>query len=170
MVTEATLGAAAQAIEARHRRLARAAVVGLGLAAALGLLALYVGLMGLAQGWGYALRSLWADRLFVAAIAFGFGTQVGLYSYMRLGLHLPGGAPSSIVAASGTTSGAAMVACCLHHATDVLPLMGLSGAAIVAAQYREPLMALAVAMNLAGIVIMVRRLRHQRRMASTEPA
>ena len=57
-----------------------------GLLATLGLLAFYLGIITLAQGWTHALQQLAEDRWFVSAIALGFGTQIGLFIYMR-GLH-----------------------------------------------------------------------------------
>lgn len=85
-----------------------------GVAAILGLLIFYLGIITLAQGWEHATAQLVDDRKFTAAIVLGFGTQVGLYAYLR-GLHTQttvGG-----VAASTGTSTAAMLVCCAHHLT-----------------------------------------------------
>src|SRR5438876_8967995 len=54
-----------------------------GLLAAAALLGLYLGLITLAQGWSHALVQLAEDRFFVGAIVSGFGSQVGLFSYLR---------------------------------------------------------------------------------------
>jgi hypothetical protein len=129
------------------------------LLAALGLLAFYLGVITLAQGWGHALQQLADDRWFVAAIATGFGTQVGLFTYLR-GLHVHAAAGG--VAASTGTSTAAMLACCAHHLTDVLPILGLSSAAIFLNLYKTPLLWLGIGMNLVGIVYMLRKIREQR--------
>ena len=98
-----------------------------GVAAALGLLIFYLGVITLAQGWEHATAQLVDDRNFIAAIVFGFGTQVGLYIYLR-GLHTQTTVGS--VAASSGTSAAAMLACCAHHLADVLPIVGVAGAAV----------------------------------------
>ena len=45
-----------------------------GLLAILGLLAFYLGIIALAQGWAYATQQLADDRNFIGAIALGFGT------------------------------------------------------------------------------------------------
>ncbi|MDE3075431.1 MAG: hypothetical protein KGJ86_08380 [Chloroflexota bacterium] len=127
-----------------------------GLLAVLGLLIFYLGIITLAQGWGHALEQLSDDRWFVAAISAGFGTQIGLFTYIRqLSLHSHAGS----VAASTGTSTAAMLACCAHHLTDVLPILGLSGAAIFLNAYKTPLLWLGILMNLAGIVYLLRQLR-----------
>jgi hypothetical protein len=135
----------------------------IGISAVLGLLWFYVGIVTLAEGWNHARELLWEDRFFLGPISLGFGTQIGLYFRLRWLSRLGVGGQANALAASGTgTSGLSMVACCLHHASDVLPLVGLSGAAIFLAQYRVPFMLLAVAMNLAGIVYMLRRIRQFR--------
>src|SRR5450759_4175571 len=54
-----------------------------GATGAAGLVALYVGLISLAQGFGHAIDQLRADLPFVLAIAVGFGTQVGLFIELR---------------------------------------------------------------------------------------
>ena len=135
---------------------------GAGLLAALGLVGLYFAVVALLQDRSHALDLLWQDRYFVAAIASGFGTQMGLYTYLRQLRRARG--PAQVLAGTGTgTSSLAMVACCLHHVSDVLPLIGLSGAAIFFSRFRLPFMALGLAMNLAGIAVSVRILRRATR-------
>jgi copper chaperone CopZ len=125
----------------------------IGLAAAAGLLTFYVGLITLAQDWTHAIEQLSQDRWFVVAIAAGFGTQIGLFAYLRT---LHGTAAAGGVAASTGTSTAAMLACCAHHLTDVVPVLGLSGAAVFLNLYKTPLLWLGILMNLAGIAFMLR--------------
>ena len=49
-----------------------------------------------------------------------------------------------------------MLACCAHHVTDALPVLGLSGVAIFLGDYRVPLMALGISANAAGVLFMLR--------------
>jgi copper chaperone CopZ len=130
-----------------------------GLLAIGGLLALYLGLITLAQGWSHAVEQLIDDRWFVGAIAAGFGTQVGLFAYLRT---LHGRAAAGGVAASTGTSTAAMLACCAHHLTDILPILGISGAAVFLNLYKTPLLWLGIAMNVVGITYMLWHIRRQR--------
>jgi hypothetical protein len=132
-----------------------------GLLGALGLLGFYLGIITLAQGWGHALQQLGEDRWFVTTIVLGFGTQVGLFIYLKQ-LHTH--AATRGVAASTGTSTAAMLACCAHHLADILPIIGLSGAAIFLNAYETPLLWLGILMNLGGIVYLARKIREQRRM------
>ena len=133
-----------------------------GICAALGLLAFYLGIITLAQGWDHALQQLDADRWFVGTIVLGFGTQVALFTRLR-SLHAD--ATRSGVAASTSTSAAAMLACCAHHLADILPIIGLSGAAIFLNAYKTPLLWLGILMNIGGIVYLARKIHEQRRMA-----
>jgi hypothetical protein len=131
-----------------------------GLLAALGLLGLYLGLITWAQGWAHALQQLTDDRWFVAALAVGLGAQGGLFIYLR---DLQAHAAMGGLAASTGTGTTAMAACCAYHLADVLPILGLSGAAIVLNARRSPLLWLGVVMNLAGVAYLLLRISQQRR-------
>lgn len=127
-----------------------------GMLAALGLLIFYLGIITLAQSWSHAIAQLGEDRWFVLAITIGFGTQVGLYTYIRR-RHLY--AAAGTVATSTGTSTVAMLACCAHHLTDVFAILGLSGAAIFLNVYKTPLLWLGIVMNLFGIAYLLWKMR-----------
>jgi hypothetical protein len=137
-----------------------------GIAGAAFLTAIYLGIVALAESPAHALDLFWDDRLFVIPIILGFGTQVGLFAFLKLGLFVPGGAASgATTAAGGGVSTAAMVACCLHHATDVLPLVGLTAAATFLAAWKVPFMLVGLATNVLGIGLMLRQIIKARRHA-----
>ena len=139
----------------------------LGLAGSIGLLGLYLGLVTLAQGFEHAVDLLLEDRYLVTPIILGFGTQVGLFAHLRRTLRARTSRSANALAGAGTgTSGVAMVACCAHHLADVLPFVGLSGAALFLAEYRQPLMIMGIATNLVGIGVMVRAVRSASRCHS----
>ena len=131
-----------------------------GLLAASALLGFYLGLITLAQGWSHATEQLGVDRWYVLAIMTGFGTQIGLFTYLR---ELHARAAAGGVAASTGASTAAMLACCAHHLSDVLPIIGLSGAALFLNDYKMEFLWLGIAMNAAGISYLVYQIRKQRR-------
>ena len=56
-----------------------------------------------------------------------------------------------------------MVACCAHHITDIMPLLGLSAAATFLAEYRIPFMVVGLATNLIGIGVISFLIIRQRR-------
>jgi hypothetical protein len=133
-----------------------------GVIAAIALLALYLGLITLAQGWSHATQQLSLDRWYVGAIMLGFGTQVGLFTWLRT-LHATAMAAGGMAASTGTST-AAMLACCAHHVADVLPVLGLSGAAIFLNDYKFELLWLGITMNAIGVgylLVQVRKVRKQ---------
>ncbi|HUE99094.1 MAG TPA: hypothetical protein VMN99_07550, partial [Anaerolineales bacterium] len=86
------------------------------------------------------------------------GVQAALYTVLRfrLFIHVTSTAHTgSMMGASGGTSATAMVACCIHHVTDVLPILGLSAAASFLTRYQRPFMLVGLAMNLIGIGVML---------------
>lgn len=132
-----------------------------GVLAALAMIAFYLGLISLAQGWSHAVQQLADDRSFIAALVTGFGAQIGTFSYLR-SVHAR--AISGGVAASTGTSATAMLACCAHHLAEILPIVGLSGAAIFLNAYKTPFLWLGIVMNLAGVAYLLRKVLRQRRM------
>ena len=62
-----------------------------------------------------------------------------------------------VVAVSGTTSTAAMISCCAHYLTNILPVVGAAGAVALVAQYQIELFWFGLAANLAGIMYMTTR-------------
>lgn len=131
-----------------------------------GLMTLYLLLVSLAEGWTHAVELLIEDAWLVGPIMVGFGVQVGLYTYLKAELHVTAHGTGTLTGAGGGTSTVAMVACCAHHITDVLPLLGLSAAAIFLAEYRIPFMLVGLATNLIGIgVITFLIIRQQRCLA-----
>jgi copper chaperone CopZ len=131
-----------------------------------GLMTLYLGIVSLAEGWTHAVELMIGDAWLVGPIMVGFGVQVGLYTYLKTVIHAAARGTGALAGAGGTTSTAAMVACCAHHVTDVLPLLGLSAAAAFLAEYRIPLMLVGLVTNLIGIgVISFLILRQRRHLA-----
>ncbi|MDO8752900.1 MAG: hypothetical protein Q7J80_03315 [Anaerolineales bacterium] len=118
----------------------------------------YIGILTWAQGWNYASSQFVRDRAYVAPIIIGFGIQAALYAILRFRLLIPVTSTAhtgTMMGASGGTSATAMVACCIHHVTDVLPILGLSAAATFLTRYQRPFMLVSIAMNLIGIGVML---------------
>ncbi len=140
-----------------------------GVIGALALIGLYLGIIAGTQSPGHALEQLAQDRLWVGLVALGFGAQVGLYAYLRLivqALKLAGATAITGLGTGASTLG--MLACCAHHATDFAPLVvlmgsaGLSGAVSLLMDWKYPLIALGLAVNLVGIVFTLRAIRASR--------
>ncbi len=139
----------------------RRSVIG-GIVAASALLGIYLGIVSLAQGVEHAFEQLAADAVFVGLIAAGFGTQVALFVELRA-VDRQHRAAAAVTAAGTGTSAAAMLACCAHHLVDLLPLVGLSAAAVFLNAYKTPLFLVGITMNVIGVVVIARQLQRARR-------
>jgi hypothetical protein len=120
--------------------------------------AIYFGILTWAQGWDSALDIFVPNRWYVISIWISFGIQAALYSILRFRLFIPTistGNTGAVMGTSGGTSVTAMVACCLHHVTEVLPVLGLSAAATFLTRYQRPFMLVGLGMNLVGVLVML---------------
>lgn len=122
---------------------------GIGLMATLTLLGFYFGVLTLVSGWEFTRDQFVAYWPFVVALAIGFGIQVGLFAYLRKAVDAV--ASGRVVAATGTTSGAAMISCCTHYLVNLLPALGATGLISFIGQYQTELFWFGIAANLAGI-------------------
>ena len=128
-----------------------------GIVAAAALLGVYFVILAAVSGWEFTVSQFFDFWYFIVSLAAGFGIQVGLYSYLRnavRGMDKSG----KVVAVSGTTSTAAMISCCAHYLTNILPLVGAAGAIALVAQYQIELFWFGLACNLAGIIYMTTRI------------
>lgn len=135
----------------------------IGIVAFFSLLLVYFLLVGLVESWKHAQELFLTDAFFIGAISLGFGIQVGLYSYIKQLQKIIAARKITAAAVSGTgTSTISMVACCLHHVGDVLPLIGLSGAVLFFEQYRYLLMWFGIIINTVGILMIIRLIAKNR--------
>jgi len=126
---------------------------------------LYFGILTWAQGWEYASKQFLLNRWYVMPIWIGFGIQAALYAILRFRLFIPTtttGHTGAMMGTSGGTSVTAMVACCLHHVTDVLPILGLSAAATFLTRYQRSFMLVGLSMEIIGVIVMLIGLYHAR--------
>ena len=65
------------------------------------LLGIYVSLVSLISGWEFMLKQLSQFWYFILGLAIGFGTQAGLYSYLKNAIKQ--NASPKVLAVSGTT-------------------------------------------------------------------
>ena len=128
-----------------------------GLLAGAGLLILYAATMTLLSGWGAAVEQFSSLWYLMVPLVVGFGVQVGLYTKLKAAMRERS---TGAIAAGGTSAGAAMLACCAHHATDVLPILGLSGVTIFLTQYQKPILLASIGINVVGIGIMMKHIKN----------
>jgi len=142
--------------------------LGAGLLASGSLSLVYFAIVSWAESPHHAVQLFWDDRWIVIPIVAGFGIQAALYTILRKRLYFPAasaGPSGPMLGAGGATSAVAMAACCAHHVTDFLPILGLTLAATFLAQYRTVFMLVGLATTLAGIGVMMRILLRERRRA-----
>ncbi|HEX6303283.1 MAG TPA: hypothetical protein VFZ76_03775 [Anaerolineales bacterium] len=142
--------------------------IGAGLAGSIFLTAIYFGIVSWAESPQHAIDLFWEDRLIVIPIILGFGVQMALYTILKKRLFVPVtsvGPSGALTGAGGATSTAAMVACCAHHVTDVLPILGLTAAATFLAEYQTPFMLVGLGTTILGIIVMLFILFRERRKA-----
>lgn len=121
------------------------------------LLGAYFGLLTLVSGWTFTLSQFSEFWYYVLPLAGGFGIQVALYTRLRQ-LLLDRDGSRAVMAASGTTSTAAMISCCAHYLVNVAPVLGATGLVAFAAQYQVEFFWVGLAFNAAGIAFIGNRL------------
>lgn len=136
------------------RRLQERPIV-MALAGSLILLLVYMGILTVAESFDHAVTQLTELWYWITPLVIGFGVQVGLYSYIRGAFRTRMAATTGAMATAGGVSTTSMIACCVHHLTDVLPIFGLSAAAVFLTEYQPVFMALGVLSNLVGITVML---------------
>ena len=142
--------------------------LGAGLAGMAFLSGVYFLIVSLAESPQHAVELFWEDRLYIMPLILGFGVQSALYIILKKRLFVPvehSGPSGALTGAGGATSTAAMVACCAHHVTDVLPILGLSAAAAFQAEYQRLFMLVGLGTTLIGILVMLFVLFRERRKA-----
>lgn len=141
-----------------HRGFRRSAV-GWGVLAGVLLLAVYAGIVAAANSLQHAAAEFLRLWYWMGPIIMGFALQVGLFAYARGATRGGHEAHGRGVAASGGASTLSMVACCAHHITDILPVIGFAGAVTVLASYQDLFLLLGVLSNLVGVVYILGLLR-----------
>lgn len=131
-----------------------------GAAAALAVVAFYLGLITLTSDWSYAVYQFGEYGAWVITLAVGLSLQVGLFARMRSAMAAAQtkGAGKGI-AASGSMSGVAMALCCSHYLATLLPAIGLpflSGAVAGLSQYQTVFFMIGVVFNILGLTYLVR--------------
>lgn len=117
-----------------------------GLLASLILLAIYFLVITLISGWGYAWEQFAKFWYYILLLVTGFGVQVGLYSYLK--------GEKQVLVTTGTTSTAAMISCCAHYLTNILPILGVTGIVVFISQYQVQFFWVGIFFNLLGIIYM----------------
>ena len=121
------------------------------------LLTAYFSVLTLVSGWKFTVDQLSEFWFYILPLAAGFGLQVALYIRLRNLLHQSKDA-GTVMAASGTTSTAAMISCCAHYLVNITPVLGATGLVTFATQYQIEFFWVGLAFNAAGIAYIANKL------------
>jgi P-type Cu+ transporter len=121
------------------------------------LLAAYFGILTLVSGWKFTVSQFYEFWFYIVPLGAGFGLQVALYFRLRQMLHQSKDS-RAVMAASGTTSTAAMISCCAHYLVNIAPVLGATGLVTFATQYQVEFFWVGLAFNAAGIAFIGNRL------------
>lgn len=142
--------------QATNKRSIKTSFIIRSLLGSVALLTLYMTILVLGNSWEHAVQQVVDWWPWVSVQTIGFGIQVGLFLHIRE-INKMGDwrGPSSSIALGGGMSAGSMVACCLHHVTDILPIVGFSAATLFLTQYQSVFMTLGVLSNIVGLLFMV---------------
>lgn len=129
-----------------------------GVAAAAVLAVFYAAVLATSAGWRHLGDTLGRDWWLVLPLTVGFGVQVAVLVEIRRRYKVAHGV-TAVAGAGAGTSAVGMVACCAHHLADLVPLVGLSGAATFLTAQQRMLMWVAVVMTAVGVLLASRQLR-----------
>jgi hypothetical protein len=133
-----------------------------GITGSIFLLAIYFLILTFSNSFVHAIEELKVLGIWIALLTLGFGIQTGLFAYVRGSLKARATAQATAsMAAAGGMSTTAMVACCMHHLTEILPILGVSAASLFLIKYQSFFLAIGVGSNLVGITIMLRLIQKQ---------
>ncbi|MBI2019208.1 hypothetical protein HYS95_00885 [Candidatus Daviesbacteria bacterium] len=122
-----------------------------GFLAFIALLTVYFSLLTLISGWTFALEEFSKFWYYITGLALGFAIQFGLYTHLK-NLIKERAQTGHVLTATGTTSTAAMISCCAHYLTNILPLLGVAGIITFISQYQVKFFWLGLLFNFLGIL------------------
>jgi hypothetical protein len=129
-----------------------------GLLASIIMLVIYFVIVGLISDWLFAKDQFVKYWYFVISLATGFGIQIGLYTHLKQ-LIANGQGSGKVLGVTGATSTAAMISCCAHYLTNILPILGTVGLVTFVAQYQTQFFWVGLMFNIAGIIYMINKIR-----------
>lgn len=124
---------------------------------ALLLLLVYFAILTLVSGWEFSKEQFFQFWYYIVSLAFGFGLQLGLFTYLKNVIHNRSGT-GKVVAVSGMTSTLAMISCCAHYLVNLAPVLGATGLISFVSAYQVELFWIGLLSNLFGIIYISNRI------------
>ena len=108
------------------------------------LLSVYFLILTLVSGWNFAWVQFTQFWYYILTLALGFGIQFrDVVKQASTG---------QVLATTGATSTAAMISCCAHYLTNILPVLGVTGIITFIGQYQVQFFWAGLFFNLLGIL------------------
>ena len=113
------------------------------------LLSIYFLILTLVSGWKFSWEQFSQFWYYIISLALGFGVQSSLYTYLK-GI-VREQSTGQVLATTGATSTTAMISCCAHYLTNILPILGVTGIITFIGQYQVQFFWIGLFFNLLGI-------------------
>lgn len=126
-----------------------------GFLGSLGLTIFYIFILSISNSFDHAVAEFQRFWYLITPLVLLFGFQIGLFAYMAKRATAGKGS----LALTGGISGGAMVACCLHHLFEILPLIGLTGTALLLADYQASFLSIGIISGISGILWMLKNMQ-----------
>jgi len=122
----------------------------------------YVLILTFLNSFAHAMQRFSELGLWMPAVIIGFGFQIFLFVYMREAAKWKNLAAGGSVAVSGGASAGSMALCCLHHVSDVIPIIGISAATVFLTRFEGFFLSIAVVSNVVGTIFMLGKIQEHR--------
>lgn len=126
-----------------------------GFLGSLGITIFYVLILSISNSFDHVVAEFQRFWHLITPLVLLFGFQIGLFAYMAKRATAVKGS----LALTGGISGGAMIACCLHHLFEILPLIGLTGTALLLADYQASFLSIGVISGLSGTLWMLKNMQ-----------
>ncbi len=104
-----------------------------------------------------------ANGIFVYLIPLAVGVQMGLFRYHRNMINGNVSGSEKVGMAGSATSSLAMLACCLHHVSDLLPAVSfILATSSFLTEYKDAIIIIGLSVNLAGSAYIARAILKDR--------
>lgn len=132
-----------------------------GILSGIALLMFYFLLMTITSSYSNAVEQFIDMWYLLIILIIGFGIQIGLYTYVKNRHYINNEGKVSVATSTGIST-TSMVACCAHHLSDVLPVIGFSVAALFLSKYQYVFIFIGIISNLIGILLMLRMIKKRK--------
>ncbi len=127
--------------------------VAYGFLGSLSLLIIFVSVVIALGGFEEVAVRLSRYGVYIFILVLGFGAQVGIYVHIKKS--------GKALAATGSTSGLAMISCCSHYLISFLPILGVAGVSGMISSYQTEIFLTGIFFNFLGILHLVSEIENE---------